>query len=119
MKKTIIAAAMIGILLPTTGTAENFKRIKTEADFLKLVADKTLTNEQANMIVGSNGKTKGKFAGKSFVAAWVWANRMYCRNAIYDGNDIGQDCQVVKISGNQVQFIRESGKGETGTMTIN
>lgn len=53
-----------------------------------------------------------------FKAAWVWQNRMYCRNAVLGGEQLGTDCQVFKIAGDKVQLIREYGKGGIGTSTL-
>ena len=43
---------------------------------------------------------------------------MYCRNAVLGTENLGTDCQVVGISGNKVQFIREYGKGKAGVSTF-
>lgn len=72
--------------LATAGHAENFKRIKTEAEFRKFVVDKKLTSEGIWMTVQSDGKTKGFMFEKTFAAAWIWKNRMYCRNAVLGKN---------------------------------
>lgn len=119
MKLKILHLTITLIVLGTVATAQNFKRIKTEANFRALVVDRKLTSDDAGwMIVKSDGKTEGHILGQKFNAAWVWNKRMYCRNAVLGKKQLGTDCQVVKISGKTVQFIRKYGKGGTGEMKL-
>lgn len=99
-------------------SAQNFKRITTENEFRQLVVGKKGVSEAGWFIVHADGKTSGKIFNKKFAAAWVWNKKMYSRNAVLGKQQLGTDCQVVKISGDQVQFIREYGKGGVGTSTL-
>ena len=112
----MLSASVIGF--GSVASAQSFKRIKKEADFRKVVVDKKLTADGSWMTIKSDGKTAGVILKKKFAAAWVWQNGMYCRNAVMGNKKLGTDCQVVKISGKTVQFIREYGKGPTGEMQL-
>lgn len=112
-------ALCTALALMTTGSdAQNFKRITTEKEFRAAVADKKMPYSDGWMRVKSNGKTEGNIGGQKFSAAWVWGNKMYCRNAVMGKQDLGTDCQVVAISGKQVTFTREYGKGGKGTLQL-
>lgn len=115
---TLIVASVLALALATSAHAENFKRIKSEADFRKHVVDKKLTADDIWMTIQSNGQTKGFMFEKNFAAAWVRKNNMYCRNAVLGKKKLGTDCQVVRISGKNVEFIRELGKGPSGIMKL-
>lgn len=105
-------------LAATALQAESFKRITSEADFRALIADRKLTQGKDWMTVKSDGTTVGRIFDQKFTAAWVWQNRMYCRNAVMGKRQLGTDCQVVGISGKSVEFIREYGKGKRGVMQL-
>lgn len=117
LKKTVLVAIGLSILA-TTVSAQNFKRIRKEADFREYVVDRKAGSEWGWFLVKSDGTTTGKIFGKTFKARWVWKNKMYCRNAVLGKENLGTDCQVVKISGDKVQFIRDYGKGEVGQSTL-
>ncbi len=119
--KPHILAALVAAATALSGTAagaENFKRITKEDQFRSLVVGKKGVSEAGWFIVHAYGTTTGNVFKKKFSAAWVWKNRMYCRNAVLGKDQLGTDCQVVKISGNKVQFIREYGKGPAGVSTL-
>ena len=98
--------------------SENFKRITKEDQFRSLVVGKKGVSEAGWFIIHPDGTTTGHIFKKKFSAAWVWQKKMYCRNAVLGKKKLGTDCQVVKISGNKVQFIREYGKGGVGESTL-
>ena len=114
---TLCAAAAL-LALTSAASAESFKRITKEADFRKIVVDKRLSADGNWMTVRADGTTKGRILNQKFNAAWVWKNRMYCRNAVMGNQKLGTDCQVVKVSGKSVQFNRKYGKGEAGVMRL-
>ncbi|MEC7256200.1 MAG: hypothetical protein VXW58_00130 [Pseudomonadota bacterium] len=112
MAATMLAASVAPAL------SDTFKRITTEEKFRELVVDRKAVSEAGWFLVKSDGSTSGNIFKKTFKGAWVWKNRMYCRNAVLGNETLKTDCQVVKISGDQVQFIRDYGKGATGTSTL-
>jgi hypothetical protein len=118
MRLSIIHVASVLVMVGTAASAQSFKQVKTEKEFREQIVDRKLLGEVGWMRVKSDGKTEGHILNQKFRAAWVWANKMYCRNAVLGKRDLGTDCQVVKLSGDQVQFIREYGKGDTGQMRI-
>lgn len=118
MRITTLCLACVATLAATGLHAENFKRINSEADFRALVVDRKLTAGKDWMTVKSDGTTVGRIFEQKFNAAWVWQNRMYCRNAVMGKRQLGTDCQVVRIAGKSVEFIREYGKGKSGVMQL-
>lgn len=115
----LAALAVAGLaLIGSAAGAETFKRITKEDQFRSLVVGKKGVSEMGWFIVHADGTTTGNILKKKFSAAWVWKNRMYCRNAVLGKDQLGTDCQVVKISGDKVQFIRKYGKGPVGVSTL-
>ena len=112
---TITAASFFSSV---EANAQSLRQITSEREFRAIVVDRKIHSEAGWTVVQSNGKASGRIFGKKFSASWVWDNKMYCRNAVLGAQKLGTDCQVVKVSGNQVQFIREYGKGGVGQGTM-
>ncbi len=115
---TMLSSIAVLMTVGSFASAQNFNRINEEADFRKMVVDKKLSSDMGQMTVKSNGKTEGVIFDKDFNANWIWKDGMYCRNAALGKQQLGTDCQVVRISGKSVQFIQKYGKGEIGTMEL-
>jgi hypothetical protein len=117
---TALAAtiATASFFAASEANAQDFRQITTEREFRAIVVDRKVYSDAGWTMVQSNGKASGRIFGKKFSANWVWDNKMYCRNAVLGAQKLGTDCQVVKVSGNQVQFIREYGKGGVGQGTM-
>ncbi len=114
----IIAIAATASVAATVGAFA--KDIKKESQFLETVADKELVGTNAKFTITSDGKISGQQSnGTKFVGAWAWNKRFWCRTLVVGGNQVPQDCQKVTVEGNQVTFIRDKGKGDSGgTYTI-
>ncbi|AUQ99450.1 hypothetical protein [Phaeobacter inhibens] len=121
MTYKVILSIVVSVLLamPVAGEAGSFKHVKTEADFLALVSGKTLSADWGSMQILPNGKIKGKTKQGKLVGAWQWNGALWCRNVrIGKQPERGTDCQKIGVSGNQLQFIREQGRGTAGVMVI-
>ncbi|MFV1492608.1 hypothetical protein VWX97_16770 [Phaeobacter sp. JH18-32] len=121
MKYFAILSVVVSVLfcLPAAGQAGSYKPIKTEAEFLALVGGKTLSADWGSMQILPNGKIKGKTNQGKLVGAWQWNGALWCRNVrIGKQPERGTDCQKIGVSGNQLQFIREQGRGAAVVMVI-
>lgn len=119
MKTISMIAAAVSVVFVSAVMAQA-KDIKKESQFLEAVADKELVGTNAKLTIGSDGKISGQQSnGTKFAGAWVWNKRFWCRTLVVGGNQVPQDCQKVTVDGNQVTFIRNKGKGDSGgTYTI-
>ncbi|SDX14567.1 hypothetical protein SAMN05444358_103155 [Ruegeria halocynthiae] len=119
MKSFVKLTAVTCVALGTAMAAEA-KDIKKENQFLDAVAGKTLSGNEAILVISADGKLTGKLKdGRKVAGAWVWSKRFWCRNLVVGGKALPQDCQTVSLDGDQVTFIRNKGKGDSGgTYTI-
>jgi hypothetical protein len=106
---TFLTAAALA-LLPFQ--ALSFERVKTEADYVKLVVGNTYCNDGGCWIAKKNGKMTGKFGKEKFRANWKWHKGFGCRSGKLGKKDIGTDCQMIEVSGDQLRITRKQGKGK-------
>ncbi len=113
------ALPLILALTATTASAE-FKAVKKEKQFRQTIVDCKLTNDKGNWtVIKSDGTQTGKFGKKSYTGTWKWSGKYWCRNGVIGGKELGTNCQLVEIDGNQTRFTRDKGKGkDAGTYTI-
>jgi len=119
MRKLILstlAITFLTLLVPVQVQAGSFKRIVTEQEFRSLVVGKRWQAGDNYFIMRKNGKISGEAGGEAVKGAWAWRDGFFCRTLSTHSKDT--DCQVMSISGSQVQIIRKRGKGETQTMTL-
>lgn len=102
------------LMLPGLATAESWKQIRSEADFRSMVVGKPMTWSGGEAIVNADGTTRGKIRNRGkYHGNWAWQGRFYCRNLMIQKKETGTMCQTIEISGDQVRFTRDKGKGGT------
>lgn len=121
MKHILLKSAVIlALSMPNLALAENWKRVKSEADFRAIAVDRKSTNENGWVTSKSNGTMTGNIKGQGKLRGkWAWGNGFFCRNVVVGKNDLGQNCQTVHVSGNKIRFTRDQGKGQVSVWTIN
>ncbi len=110
------AAIALSISAVTVGAAvyaQDFKPIKTEAEFQKLVVGKRMYLDENYVTVKKNGSVEGKFGGKQLKGAWEWRDEYWCRTLTTHSKNT--DCQTWSVSGNQFRVARDRGKGKAFT----
>jgi len=114
-----LSVIMLTIISSLPALADDFKRIKTPAEFNEMVVDKKLVWGGGTATVRANGKTDGtlKKQGK-YYGNWVFQKGFYCRNLIIQKKETGTNCQLVEINGNKVRFTRNQGKGHVTLLSI-
>ncbi len=114
-----IAATLLALAVPNIALAENWKRIKSEAQFRALAVDRKSVNQHGWVLVKSDGSMTGKISGQGkVVGKWAWGNGFFCRNINIGTTKLGQNCQTVHASGNKVRFTRDKGKGQTSDWVL-
>lgn len=117
MKHIALLTALAMTTLPLQ--ALGFERIKSEADYVKHIVGNKYCNKTGCWTARKNGKMTGKFGSDRFRANWAWRKGFSCRTGTLGGKDIGTDCQVVEVSGNQIRVTRQQGKGRKTIYTAN
>ena len=114
---SFLTASIVAGVVAGPAFAE-FKKIKTEAQFQKQVVGAKISNNGTWLVLSNDGKLTGKTAkGDKMNGVWKWNQGFFCRNLLIGKKELGSDCQVVAIDGNEVQFTREQGKGDAIVFT--
>ena len=101
-----------------SANAGDFKRIKKKADYSKTIADRKLVADWGWVIASSDGTIMGQVNGEAAHGNWQWKSGFFCRTISFGNTEMPYDCQAVHISGKNVVFIRDKGKGKQTPMKI-
>ncbi len=116
---TILAAALFvagGITTPAT--ADTFVTVEDRAQFVQIISGRDLTRFGINVDVSPEGQISGRAFGYPVSGAWRWSGRYFCRDLYWGSDNLGQNCQVVRINGNTIRFISDRGTGEFADLTL-
>jgi len=102
----------------TLSNAADYVQITKKADFAEIAVDKKLVADWGWVRAGSDGKVSGKVGGDSVSGTWKWKGRFYCRNITFGDTKKGLGCFAVHVSGDNIVFIDDKGKGNQVPMKI-
>jgi hypothetical protein len=119
-------ALCTGLLSATAAMADDdFQRVQDKAEFVNLVAGKELSilrpfylRNAIKLQVSEQGSIAGTALRKPVVGAWRWENGYFCRDLRFGDDDIGANCQVVVVNGDQVRFIADQGQGDSADFRV-
>lgn len=118
MRLLTLAACAATFALLSSVQAEA-RQIRKQADFVALLAGKTLTAGDTWLVLSADGKISGQSSkGEKIVGAWTWSKRFYCRNVYIGQKQLPQNCQSVEVDGNSVTFTHDRGKGRSSTFSF-
>lgn len=115
MKRSkFIAIAFFTSLALASPLAADFKRIKSEAEFVSAFAGKTLVDENGGTyVIEADGTMSGKAPnGNKIRGAWQWSGRFWCRNVVVGTNELGTNCQTWEVDGSNYRVTRDKGRGK-------
>jgi hypothetical protein len=120
MSKRMLLTVCAGVLtMVATSAFADFKQIKTADQFNSTVVGKKLVDEHGNtFVMNANGAITAKLKKGKFSGSWVWNGKYWCRNGVFNGKELGTDCQKVEVDGSAVRFVRNKGKGENINNTM-
>ena len=116
MSKTCTLAAAL-IALPAVAAA--FEQIDTRAAFIEATQGRDMTRFGISVAVSPSGEIEGRAFGYPVSGAWNWQNGYFCRDLYWGEDNLGSNCQAVRISGNTIRFISDQGKGRSADLTLN
>lgn len=114
LRLAVAAIALAGIWAPAA--MADYTRIKTEADFRKLVVGKKLWLDKNNFVIRANGRLRGKFSGQTVKGLWEWREGYWCRTLTEPRQNT--DCQTWSVDGKSLRVTRQRGKGKSFVYTI-
>lgn len=97
--------------------AENAK-IVDEAQFRALVTGKTLTRPLIRLQVSPGGEISGKGASWEVTGNWTWQDGYFCRHLNWGGDDLGYNCQEVRVDGERIRFTSDRGSGDSAEFRL-
>ena len=117
MKRIIAIATAVTVGLAAPAFAE-FQKVESRSEFVQLVSGKTLTRPLVKLRVGSNGTISGKGATWDVSGQWQWKGGYLCRSLEWGGDDLGYNCQEVKVNGSTVRITSDRGAGRSADFRL-
>ena len=110
-----IFVALMGFAAPAFA---EFETIKTRADFMSAVNGKTLTRPFVKIRLSSNGAITGKGASWDVTGKWSWKGNYLCRSLNWGGDDLGYNCQEIKVKGATMRITSDKGTGQSADFRL-
>ena len=110
-----ICAAMIGIAAPAFA---EFSQVTSRSEFVSLVNGKTLTRPLVKIRLASNGTISGTGASWEVTGKWQWKGNYLCRSLEWGGDDLGYNCQEIKVNGNKMRITSDKGTGDSADFRL-
>lgn len=115
-----------GLMSASIAAADDeFQRVQSEAEFVQLVDGKELSilrpfylRNAIKLEVSAQGDIAGTALRKPVTGEWRWENGFFCRDLMFGDDDIGPNCQVVVVKGNEVRFIADQGRGDRADFRV-
>ena len=113
-------AFAITAVLGTSAAAQNFTPVQDRAQFVDLVSGKDLRLALYGITlnVSANGQISGQAVGAPVTGNWSWEGGFFCRDMDWGDRNIGYNCQLVEVGGNQMRFTVDRGAGQSAVFTI-
>ena len=110
--------ALLIFRLPLPAFADGFEIVRDRNAFVSLVKGKDLKRMGITLQVTSDGKIAGRALGQPVSGAWKWSGGYFCRDLAWGKQDLGPNCQAVKIKGSVIRFISDRGTGEYADLRV-
>ena len=104
--------------LATAAKADGFAKINDRNAFVSMLDGRQLTRMGIKLNVTQDGQIKGRAFGYDVTGAWTWKSGYFCRDLYWGGDDLGRNCQMVKVQGDTLRFISDRGQGEFADLVL-
>ena len=118
MTRLAAIAGLIALIAAMPTVAEEFRVIDDRPSFLSLVEGRQLTRLGIKLDVRNSGKIEGRAFGMPVTGAWSWSGGYFCRDLSFGNQDLGQNCQQIKVMGSTLRFIADRGQGHFADLSI-
>ncbi|WP_165749686.1 hypothetical protein [Cellulophaga sp. Z1A5H] len=92
---------------------DNWHRIKTKEEYLKLAADNFYGDNEGTSVASHDGQIFGVFGGKILTGTWDWKDTFFTRTSKIGDLDLGYDEIVIEVNATQMRLTLKQGKGAT------
>jgi hypothetical protein len=98
--------------------ASEFKPVLSRAQFVDLIAGRTLTRFLVRLDVSPEGRIGGSAFGTQVTGDWHWQGNSFCRTLRFGSEEFKLNCQSVFVRDNTLRFIADEGKGDQADLTL-
>ncbi|MGV6848662.1 MAG: dihydrodipicolinate reductase [Marinibacterium sp.] len=110
-------ALLVAAFLSGPAAAE-FQKVSSVGEFQRLIDGKTLTRPMIRLSVSPQGAISGRGLTWDVRGRWVWKNGYFCRDLAWGGDDLGYNCQEVRVNGRKIRFTSDRGTGDFADFTL-
>ncbi len=96
----------------------DFAKVADESQFKQIVSGKTLTRPFVKLEVSPGGEISGVGARWEVTGNWSWQNGYFCRDLYWGGDDLGYNCQEVRIYDDRIRFTSDRGLGQSAVFRL-
>ncbi|PVA10000.1 dihydrodipicolinate reductase [Pelagivirga sediminicola] len=120
MRHILLIACLLmpGALAPAAAMAQTFQTVASRAEFVQLISGRHLTRLGIKVGVSPEGGISGRAFGYPVTGAWERKGAYFCRDLYWGSDNLGANCQIVRISGSTIRFISDRGTGEFADLTL-
>ncbi|MBD3679511.1 MAG: dihydrodipicolinate reductase [Rhodobacteraceae bacterium] len=118
MQPIITVALLAGLSLASPVWAEEFEKIDDRSEFVELVDGKSLARFGITLDVRPDGRIVGRAFGTDVSGAWRWDGGYFCRDLFWGKQDLGPNCQEVRLNGDTLRFISDQGTGQFADLRL-
>lgn len=116
--KNLSATVFAAMTCIGTPALAEFQTVQTREDFVAVVQGKTLTRPLVSIEVKPDGNISGTGAAWAVTGTWQWKDGYLCRSLAWGGDDLGYNCQEVKVNGTKVRITSDQGKGQSADFRL-
>lgn len=102
---------------PAVAQAE-LAKISSKIEFVQIVKGKTLSRPFVKLQVSPEGDISGRGARWDINGSWSWQDGYFCRDLNWGGDDLGFNCQEVRMVGNKIRFTSDRGAGDSADFRL-
>jgi hypothetical protein len=114
----IVLSALIAGCVALPAYAEGFSKISDRNTFVNIMQSGQLTRVGIKLKVTPDGKIKGRAMGWDVTGSWEWKDGYFCRDLYWGGDELGANCQEVRVQGDTVRFTSDRGTGDFADLRI-
>ena len=110
--------AALAVTFTATAAQAEFAKVADQQEFLSLVAGKELTRPMIRLTVTPDGRIEGRGASWDVTGNWSWQNGYFCRDLNWGGDELGFNCQEVRVRDGRVKFTSDRGAGDSAVFRL-
>ena len=110
-----LLAAIVGFSTPALA---EFQKVESRVAFLAHVSGKTLIRPLIRIRVTPDGLISGTGVRWDLSGKWQWKSGYLCRSLYWGGNDLGYNCQEVRVNGTTMRITSDRGAGQSADFRL-